>query len=173
MTRLKEEVRATSAATRPISRRISVCLVVFVAVCFPNGLAPLHAAPANAPGPVARPKALYTPAPVYRPEWARQGLAGKGVVLITIDPETGKVTGARMLQSTGSKLLDGSALQAYSQWRFAPGTVPQLKMPIEFAPRPNALRPNAAPIRPAKLYPVLILVVVAVIMMALFKRRER
>src|SRR4029453_6139505 len=45
------------------------------------------------------PKAIYTPPPVYRPEWAKQGLTGKGVVLVTIDQQTGKVTGARMLQS--------------------------------------------------------------------------
>ena len=27
-----------------------------------------------------RPKAIYTPRPVYRAEWAKQGLIGKGVV---------------------------------------------------------------------------------------------
>src|SRR5206468_9410481 len=62
------------------------------------------------------PKAIYTPRPVYRPEWAKKGLAGKGIVLVTIDQQTGKVTGARMLQSTGNKQLDGAALEAYSQW---------------------------------------------------------
>ena len=78
-------------------------------------------------------KAIYTPKPVYRPEWARQGLTGKGVVLVTIDQATGKVTGARMLKSTGNKLLDGAALEAYSQWRFQPGTISQVKIPIEFS----------------------------------------
>src|SRR5206468_2550073 len=91
------------------------------------------------------PKAIYTPKPVYRPEWAKQGLTGKGVVLLTIDQQTGKVTGARMLESTGSQVLDGSALQAYSQWRFEPGTVSQLKMPIEFS---NRQRPGMTSARP-------------------------
>ena len=95
--------------------------------------------------------------PVYRPEWAKQGLTGKGVVLITIDKDTGKVTGARMLQSTGNQLLDGAALQAYSQWRFQPGSVTQLKMPIEFKKRPPqaASTPKRAP--PALVYLLLIL----------------
>jgi TonB family protein len=66
----------------------------------------------------------------------RRGLAGKGVVLLTVDKATGKVTSARMLQSTGNDLLDGSALQAYSQWRFEPGTVTQIQMPIKFKPGP-------------------------------------
>ena len=52
--------------------------------------------------------------------------------LVTIDKETGKVTEARMFESTGNQLLDGAALQAYSQWRFKPGSVTQLKIPIEF-----------------------------------------
>src|ERR1700759_4271954 len=94
------------------------------------------------------PKAIYTPAPVYRPEWARQGLAGKGVVLVTIDTQTGKVTGARMATSTGNKQLDGAALEAFSQWRFQPGGAPQLKMPIEFAARANPKPPQRSMAQP-------------------------
>src|SRR5438552_12226225 len=90
--------------------------------------------------PVAQPpppRAIYMPKPVYRAEWAKQGLTGKGVVLVNIDKQTGYVTGARMLTSTGNQQLDGAALQAYSQWRFDPRTVTvsQLKIPIEFANR--------------------------------------
>src|SRR5206468_760164 len=95
----------------------------------------LHAQVARPVGQPPPPKAVFTPAPVYRPEWAKQGLAGKGVVLVNVDTQTGKVTGARMLTSTGNKELDGAALQAYSQWRFQPGSPPQVKMPIEFATR--------------------------------------
>jgi TonB family protein len=81
------------------------------------------------------PRAIYAPKPVYRPEWAKQRLTGKGVVLVTIDKQTGNVTGARMLTSTGNQQLDGAALETYSQWRFDPRTVAvsQLKIPIEFA----------------------------------------
>ena len=83
----------------------------------------LHAqsvTPVRQPPP---PRAVYTPKPVYRVEWAKQGLTGKGIVLVNIDKQTGNVTGARMLTSTGNPQLDGAALQAYSQWRFDPRTV--------------------------------------------------
>jgi TonB family protein len=49
---------------------------------------------------------------VYQAEWSKRGLTGKDVVLVTVNKNTGKVTGAQMLQSTGNKLLDGSALEA-------------------------------------------------------------
>src|SRR4029453_12742165 len=74
----------------------------------------LHAQPTTPLGQPPQPRAIYTPKPVYRPEWTKQGLAGKGVVLVTIDNQTGMVTGARMLTSTGNQQLDGAALQAYS-----------------------------------------------------------
>jgi TonB family protein len=118
------------------------------------------------------PKAIYTPKPVYRPEWAKQGLAGKGVVLVTIDQQTGKVTGARMLQSTGNKQLDGAALEAYSQWRFQPGTGSQVKIPIEFATRPRPPAPKQKVPQPAILYPLLILVGLGVAVMVMRRRRR-
>jgi len=93
---------------------------------------------AQSPSPIRQPpppRAVYAPKPVYRPEWAKQRLSGKGVVLVAIDKQTGNVTGARMLTSTGNQQLDGAALQTYSQWRFDPRTVAvsQLRIPIEFA----------------------------------------
>jgi TonB family protein len=122
---------------------------------------------------VTAPKAIYTPKPEYREEWAGRGLTGKGVVLVTIDKQTGKVTGAQMLQSTGNQLLDGSALEAYSRWRFEPGTVavPQLKIPVEFATRPKGQTSKRTPPKPAILYPLLIVVGLA-LMMAILKRRK-
>src|SRR4051812_20805499 len=119
------------------------------------------------------PQAIYTLAPVYRPEWAKQGLAGKGVVLVTIDTQTGKVTGARMQESTGSPLLDGSALQAYSQWRFKPGSVSQLRMPIEFRKglAPGQPRPTQKMPQPALIYPALILA--GFILATMIARRRR
>src|ERR1044072_5978712 len=124
----------------------------------------LSLASLNAQSPTARrqppvARAIYTPKPVYRAEWAKQRLTGRGVVLVTIDKRTGNVTGARMLTSTGNPQLDGAALQAYSQWRFDPKTVvvPQLKIPIEFA--------NPPPLQPAKRslpQPLLLLILLAV-----------
>jgi TonB family protein len=114
--------------------------------------------PTRQPAP---PRAVYAPKPVYRPEWAKQGLTGKGVVLVTIDKQTGNVTGARMLTSTGNQQLDGSAMQAYSQWRFDPRTVAvtQLKMPIEFAKRPG---PAPQPAKRTLTQPLIILIILAI-----------
>ncbi len=148
--------------------RESALVSVLALVCVSS----LHAqigTPAVAQQP---PKAIYTPKPVYRPEWAKQGLTGKGVVLVTIDQQTGKVTGARMLQSTGNKQLDGAALEAYSQWRFQPGTGSQVKIPIEFASRPKPPAPKRAASQPAILYPLLILLGFGVAVIAMRTRRR-
>jgi len=139
---------------------------IVIGVC----LSSLYGQSASPAGSVARPEAIYTPMPVYRPEWAKQGLTGKGVVLVTIDKETGKVTGARMLETTGSQLLDGAALQAYSQWRFKPGTVTQLRMPIEFKNRPQRTTAQRAT-TPAPFYLLLILLLFAAAMMIARRRR--
>ena len=120
--------------------------------------------------PIARPEAVYTPAPVYRPEWAKQGLAGKGMVQVTIDPKTGSVTGAKMIESTGNQLLDGAALQAYSQWRFKPGSVSQLRIPIEFRKGPPPGQPAGKKPPQPMIYILLILVGFA---LATFMRRRR
>ena len=147
-----------------VSSFVLVLVLAFVSVCS------LHAqnrAPAAGQQP---PKAIYTPRPVYRPEWAKQGLTGKGIVLVTIDQQTGKVTGARMLQSTGNKQLDGAALEAYSQWRFQPGTGSQVQIPIEFASRPKPSAPKPTAPQPAILYPLLILLGFGVAVIAMRTR---
>jgi TonB family protein len=146
--------------------------LLFVQIVIGVSLSSLYGQPASPAGSVARPEAIYTPAPVYRPEWAKQGLTGKGIVLVTIDKETGKVTGAQMLQSTGNKILDGAALEAYSQWRFQPGTVSQVKIPIEFATRPRPATPKRKAPQPAILYPLLILLGFGVAVMAMRMRRR-
>ena len=122
---------------------------------------------------VSLPEATYTPQPIYRPEWAKQGLSGKGVVLLTIDPKTGTVAGVRMLQSTGSSLLDGAALDAYSKWRFKPGSIPQVKMPIEFTNRPKGqVSVQAAKPSPASYY-LLILIGAVVVVTTIMKKIKR
>jgi len=141
---------------RWLSTMRSVRVAVVVSLASVSSLHAQSASPLRQPPP---PRAIYTPKPVYRAEWAKQGLTGKGVVLVNIDKQTGNVTGARMLSSTGNQQLDGAALQAYSQWRFDPRTVAvsQLKIPIEFANRP--------PPQPAKRtlpQPVILLILLAI-----------
>ena len=118
------------------------------------------------------PQAIYSRQPIYRPEWVKQSLTDRGIVLITIDPKTGIVTAARMLQSTGSELLDRAALKAYSKWRFKPGSVSQVKMPIEFASGPRPQPSNQAQKQqPAILYVLLILLGFGAAMTVMRKRK--
>ena len=102
---------------------------------------------------------------------AKQGLTNKGVILVTIDPKTGMVTGTRMLQTTESKLLDGAARKAYSKWRFKPGSVPQVKMPIEFASRPRPQPSKQAQKQPGILYVLPILLGFGATVTAMRKRK--
>ena len=147
-------------------RKVLISLVVSLI-----SISALQAQPTTPLGQPPPPKAIYTPKPVYRPKWAQQGLTGKGVVLVTIDKQTGNVTGARMLTSTGNQQLDGAALQAYSQWRFDPRTVAvsQLKIPIEFAKRPTS--PTAKRSLPQAVI-LLIVLAIAVTAIGFLKRRR-
>ena len=153
----------------PRMRKVFPAFVVSLA--FVSSLHAQSASPVRQPSP---PRAIYMPKPVYRAEWAKQGLTGKGVVLVNIDKQTGNVTGARMLTSTGNQQLDGAALQAYSQWRFDPRTVAvsQLKIPIEFANRPKPPTARRTLSQPAILYPLLIVIGFAVAVMAMRTRRR-
>jgi len=60
---------------------------------------------------------------------------GSGVVMVEVDETTGQVTSAKMEKSTGYKILDDAALEAFSRWRFRPGTVHKVTIPINFTHR--------------------------------------
>ncbi len=77
--------------------------------------------------------AIYAPKPKYTREWAEKGIIGEGVAVLTVDKATGLVTEAHMDKSTGYKVLDDSALEAFRRWRFKPGVVAKtVKIPISF-----------------------------------------
>ena len=80
----------------------------------------------------AKALALYAPKPQYPYEARSKRITGSGVCVATVDAASGNVTGASMTQSTGSPILDNSALSAFRQWRFRPGTVSQVRIPITF-----------------------------------------
>jgi len=76
--------------------------------------------------------AIYAPPPRYPTDARGRRPTGRGIVVMTIDQKTGWVTSARMEKSTGSKLLDEAAVEAFSKWRFKPGTVRHVHSPITF-----------------------------------------
>jgi TonB family protein len=79
--------------------------------------------------------AIYAPRPAYPYAARDKRLTGSGIVLVNVDSLTGTVVSAQMLKSTGYKVLDDSALQAFRQWRFKSGTVRKVRIPINFVMR--------------------------------------
>jgi TonB family protein len=76
--------------------------------------------------------AIYAPRPEYPYEARRQRTTGSGLVVLMIDSSTGNVTDARMAQSTGSVVLDNSAVSAFRRWRFKSGTITSVRVPITY-----------------------------------------
>ena len=64
---------------------------------------------------------------------------------MNIDFKTGKVTSVAVVRSTGSDGLDREAIFALRQWRFRPGKVREVEMPITFhnGSEPLVLPPGA------------------------------
>jgi TonB family protein len=82
----------------------------------------------------AKALATYAPAPSYPAKARLDGITGSGVCAVSVDPGSGRVTEASMAQSTGNPQLDKAALRTFRKWRFKPGTVSTVRIPIEFKP---------------------------------------
>ncbi len=76
--------------------------------------------------------ALHAPRPEYPYEARRQKITGSGIVAMTVDPASGRVTEASMWQSTGNAYLDNAAITGFRRWRFQPGTAFRIKSPITY-----------------------------------------
>jgi TonB family protein len=76
---------------------------------------------------------LYAPRPSYPYEARRNGVRGSGVVGLTLNSASGEVIDARMSQSTGSAILDHTAVEALRRWRFRPGVPSNVTVPITYA----------------------------------------
>ena len=92
--------------------------------------------PIKAPGPMsmsrAKALALYAPRPQYPYEARSRHVTGSGVIVAQVDAASGNVTSASVSSSTGSPILDNAATSAFRQWRFRPGTVSKVNIPITF-----------------------------------------
>jgi TonB family protein len=96
-------------------------------------------APAPAPAPpidltLSALKAVTTSAPLPDyPYQAKQAhVIGSGICNLVVDSANGKVTSATMAQSTGSKILDKVTTDTFRRWRFKPGTLSQVRVPITY-----------------------------------------
>jgi TonB family protein len=92
--------------------------------------------PVKAPGPMSMSKAkalaLYAPRPQYPYEARSRHVTGSGVIVCSVDSGSGNVGGCSVSKSTGSPILDNAATSAFQQWRFRPGTLSKVNIPITF-----------------------------------------
>lgn len=80
----------------------------------------------------ARVSALTAPRLEYPYEARRQRITGSGIAALTVEPVSGSVTNVTMEVSTGSPVLDNAAATGFRRWRFKPGTVSKVKLPITY-----------------------------------------
>ena len=81
---------------------------------------------------VAQSMAISAPLPEYPYEAKRRNLTGNGICIVSVEVATGRVTDAKMSKSTGSAMLDKLTVQTFKSWRFKPGTVSQVLVPISY-----------------------------------------
>jgi protein TonB len=82
--------------------------------------------------PAAQAMAVSAPLPEYPYQAKRANITGSGVCIMTVDSASGKVTDTIMAQSTGDAMLDKVTTNTFRRWRFKPGTVSQVRVPIDY-----------------------------------------
>jgi periplasmic protein TonB len=80
----------------------------------------------------AKALAIAAPKPPYPYEARAHHIMGSGVCVVQVDSATGNVTSAEMTQSIGNNILDEAAVSTFRRWRFRPGTVSRVTIPITF-----------------------------------------
>lgn len=87
--------------------------------------------PVGPHGEPVRKFAVYAPKPRVPAKAIKNHLSGAGVCVVDVRPD-GTVYRAVMTQSTGQPLLDKASIEAFSRWKFVPGTVTKVKIPIGY-----------------------------------------
>ena len=80
----------------------------------------------------AQAMAVSAPLPEYPYEAKHANITGSGVCLMLVDIATGTVTKATMMQSTGNRVLDKVTTDTFRRWRFKPGSVSQVRVPVTY-----------------------------------------
>jgi TonB family protein len=76
--------------------------------------------------------AVNAPLPEYPYQAKHANITGSGICAMIIDTASGKVTNAMMAQSTGNAILDKVTTETFRRWRFKPGSVSQMRVPITY-----------------------------------------
>src|SRR5919204_328699 len=80
----------------------------------------------------AKALAINSPRPPYPYEARAKRITGSGVITVNVDAASGDVTSGSVTKSTGSSILDEAALSTFKRWRFRPGSVSRVNIPITF-----------------------------------------
>jgi protein TonB len=80
----------------------------------------------------AKALAIASPRPPYPYEARSKRITGSGVIVVNVDAASGSVTDASVASSTGSSILDDAAVSTFRRWRFRPGSVSKVRIPITF-----------------------------------------
>lgn len=80
----------------------------------------------------AQAMAVSAPLPEYPYQAKHAKVTGSGVCVMIVDTASGKVTNAMMAQSTGNAILDKVTTETFRRWRFKPGSVSQVRVPISY-----------------------------------------
>lgn len=80
----------------------------------------------------AQAMAVSAPLPEYPYQAKHANATGSGVCVMLVDTTSGKVTNALMAQSTGNAILDKVTTETFRRWRFKPGSVSQVRVPITY-----------------------------------------
>ncbi|MEY2564204.1 MAG: Gram-negative bacterial TonB protein C-terminal [Verrucomicrobiota bacterium] len=76
---------------------------------------------------------VSTPRPEYPDEARLRRITGRGLYDVTFDAKTGAATRVKVLETTGSGVLDDAATKALMRWRARrPGIVARARIPFTF-----------------------------------------
>lgn len=78
---------------------------------------------------------LQAPIPHHIPPPAvhARNVGAQGVYRLTINPQTGGVEEVGVLNRAGHKTLDSIMVLSFANWKFKPGSIRQLDVPVTFS----------------------------------------
>ena len=76
--------------------------------------------------------AINAPFPDYPYQAKHAHITGSGVCVLVVDTASGRVTSATMASSTGNQILDKVTTKTFGRWRFKPGMLWQVQVPITY-----------------------------------------
>jgi len=81
--------------------------------------------------------ALKHATPPYPDSARAHFVTGSGIFEVQVDRASGRVVDVAVVKTTGSKLLDRSAVETLHHWVFRPNSVLSAKIPITFTYTPR------------------------------------